>query len=88
MTVIYEVPANYLQKAKEGQVPTIRIWNTQRGARDFLLDAQLTKVLKEVMLNAEAATNRRIDLKKRPYQRLTIKWWLLSMKRRRVLRVE
>ena len=53
MTVIYEVPANYLQKAKEGQVPTIRIWNTQRGTRDFLLDAQLTKVLKEVMLNAK-----------------------------------
>ena len=53
MTVIYEVPANYLQKAKEGRVPTIRIWNTQRGTRDFLLDAQLTKVLKEVMLNAK-----------------------------------
>ncbi len=53
MTVIYQVPANYLQKAKEGQVPTIRIWNTQRGTRDFLLDAQLTKVLKEVMLNAK-----------------------------------
>ena len=53
MNVIYQVPANYLQKAKEGQVPTIRIWNTQRGTRDFLLDAQLTKVLKEVMLNAK-----------------------------------
>lgn len=53
MTVIYQVPANYLQNAKEGQVPTIRIWNTQRGTRDFLLDAQLTKVLKEVMLNAK-----------------------------------
>ena len=50
MTVIYQVPANYLQNAKEGQVPTIRIFNTQRGTRDFLLDAQLTKVLKEVML--------------------------------------
>ena len=44
MNVIYQVPANYLQKAKEGQVPTIRIWNTQRGTRDFLLDAQLTKL--------------------------------------------
>ena len=53
MTVIYQVPDNYLQKAKEGQVPTIRIWNTQRGTKDFLLDAQLTKVLKEVMLNAK-----------------------------------
>ena len=52
MTVIYQVPSNHLQKAKEG-VPTIRIWNTQRGTRDFLLDAQLTKVLKEVMLNAK-----------------------------------
>ena len=53
MNVIYQVPANYLQKAKVGQVPTIRIWNTQRGTRDFLLDAQLTKILKEVMLNAK-----------------------------------
>ena len=83
MTVIYEVPANYLQKAKEGQVPTIRIWNTQRGTRDFLLDAQLTKVLKEVMLNAKlqevGALTKEETLSVDDNQ-----WWLQVKKRRRV----
>lgn len=37
MTVIYEVPANYLQKAKEGQVPTIRIWNRSAARETFYL---------------------------------------------------
>ena len=53
MTVIYQVPAHYLQNAKSGKVPTILVWNTQRGTRDFLLDEQLMQTLKKVMLDAK-----------------------------------